>query len=123
MRPWFGAAVASLALWGCAGADGVAVPVRAEGGILVDTNGRTVYTFDRDRSGRSACSGACAAAWPPIEAASGAKPVGRFTVITRDDGTRQWTYDGKPLYLRTDDAGPGDRGGDGADNLWRVARP
>jgi predicted lipoprotein with Yx(FWY)xxD motif len=49
--------------------------------------------------------------------------VGGYTVIVRDDGSRQWAYKGKPLYLRAKDANPGEGAGDGAENLWRVARP
>jgi predicted lipoprotein with Yx(FWY)xxD motif len=119
----FGGILAALAVAACAAGAPVRAPVRADGGILVDDEGRTVYTFDRDRRGASACTGDCAARWPPIPAPADARAYGRFSVIVRDDGSRQWAYDGKPLYRRAADAGPGDRGGDGADNLWRVARP
>lgn len=116
-------AVAALALAGCAGTAGLGVPVRADGGILVDDKGMTVYTFDRDPVGKSVCTGRCAVNWPPIEAAAGAKAVGAYTVITRDGGGAQWAYKGKPLYRWSKDAQPGDRSGHGVDNLWRVARP
>jgi len=44
-------------------------------------------------------------------------------VITRDDGQRQWAYKGKPLYGWAKDSKPGDRTGDGFNNVWRLARP
>lgn len=123
MNRWFGVTFALLAVGACATGTAVRAPVQADGGILVDDEGRTVYTFDRDRRGASSCNGACAANWPPIQAPADAKAYGRYSVIVRGDGSRQWAYNGKPLYRRAADAGPGDRGGDGADNLWRVARP
>ena len=46
-----------------------------------------------------------------------------WTVITRDDGSKQWAYQGKPLYTWLKDTKPGDRTGDGVNNAWRVARP
>jgi predicted lipoprotein with Yx(FWY)xxD motif len=52
-----------------------------------------------------------------------AKPVGDWTILTRDDSTRQWVYKGQPLYYWSKDAKPGDRTGDGFNNLWKVARP
>lgn len=116
------AAVAALALTGCA-TRGTEVPVRTEGGLLVDGKGMTVYTYDRDPAGKSVCNGPCAASWPPVQAAADAKATGAYTVITRDGGGRQWAYKGKPLYLWSKDAQPGDRSGDGVNNLWRVARP
>jgi len=83
----------------------------------------TLYTFDRDSELRSVCNAQCAASWPPLIAAAGAKRAGRYAIIAREDGRRQWTYKGKPLYLWVKDQEPGDRSGDGVDNLWRVARP
>jgi predicted lipoprotein with Yx(FWY)xxD motif len=56
-------------------------------------------------------------------AAADAKPSGDYTVITRDDGGKQWAYKGKPLYLWIKDSKPGDKTGDGFNNAWRVARP
>jgi predicted lipoprotein with Yx(FWY)xxD motif len=46
-----------------------------------------------------------------------------WQVVTRDDGTKQWAYQGKPLYTWSKDSKPGDRTGDGVNNLWRVAKP
>ncbi len=108
---------------GCAWVALAAVPVTNEGDVLVDRNGMTLYTFDRDSELKSVCNAQCAVDSPPLVAAAGAKRAGRYAIIGREDGRRQWAYKGKPLYLRATDQKPGDRSGDGADNLWRIARP
>jgi len=108
---------------GCAWVALAAVPVTNEGDVLVDRNGMTLYTFDRDSELKSVCNAQCAVDSPPLVAAAGAKRAGRYAIIAREDGRRQWAYKGKPLYLRATDRKPGDRSGDGADNLWRIARP
>ena len=113
-----GAALAA----GCALLDSTRVPVRSNFGRLVDANGMTLYTFDKDPRGRSLCNAECVVNWPPLIAAAGAKPAGGYTIIDREDGRKQWTYDGKPLYLSAKDVKPGDRAGDGFENLWRVAK-
>ena len=46
-----------------------------------------------------------------------------YSVVTRDDGRKQWAYKGKPLYFWAKDQKPGDRTGDGFNNVWRVAKP
>ena len=48
---------------------------------------------------------------------------GDWTVVVRDDGTRQWAFRGKPVYYWAKDTKPGDRTGDGFNNVWRLARP
>jgi len=111
------------AVAGCAWVALAAVPVTNEGDVLVDQDGMTLYTFDRDPELKSVCNAQCAASWPPLIAAAGAKRAGRYAIIARDDGGRQWTYKGKPLYLSVKDQKAGDRSGDGVDNLWRLARP
>jgi predicted lipoprotein with Yx(FWY)xxD motif len=84
----------------------------------------TLYTFDRDvvGSGKSVCNGQCATNWPPLMAGADAKATGDWSVVTRDDGTKQWAYNGKPLYLWVKDQKPGDRTGDGVQGVWRVAK-
>jgi len=99
------------------------VPVQRDGDVLVDAAGMTLYTFDRDPYGASACDAQCALRWPPLAAAKGAKPAGDYTIVARADGGRQWAYKGRPLYARGADRKPGDRTGEAFDNLWRVARP
>lgn len=96
----------------------------SKGKTLVDADGMTLYTFDRDNvPGKSACNGKCAANWPPFTAASDAKTTGDWAVVVRDDGSKQWAYKGKPLYKWMDDRKPGDVDGDGRYNVWHVAAP
>jgi predicted lipoprotein with Yx(FWY)xxD motif len=96
----------------------------AKGKALVDAKGMTLYTFDKDSAGKSACNGPCATNWPPLMAAADAKPSGEWTVVARDDGARQWAYKGKPLYAWTKDTKPGDTSGDGFLNgAWHIAAP
>jgi predicted lipoprotein with Yx(FWY)xxD motif len=56
-------------------------------------------------------------------AATDAKPAGDYTVITRDDGSKQWAYKGKPLYSWVKDQKPGDKTGEGVAGAWHVAKP
>jgi predicted lipoprotein with Yx(FWY)xxD motif len=96
----------------------------AKGKTLVDTKGMTLYIYDRDTTaGKSSCNGNCATNWPPLMAAAGAKDSGSWTVITRDDGGKQWAYKGKPLYFWKDDKKAGDAEGDGRNNVWHIAAP
>jgi predicted lipoprotein with Yx(FWY)xxD motif len=92
------------------------------GSILTTPEGRTVYTLDRDSPGASSCYGDCAEEWPPVMAGADAQPFGKMSVVTRTDGTRQWAYDGKPLYLYDDDDAPGDMEGDGEGGVWHVVK-
>lgn len=110
---------------GCASSLTSNNPATAADGVLVGTNGMTLYTFDKDaaNSGKSACNGPCAQNWPPLAAASGAAPSGDWVVIARDDGSKQWAYKGKPVYFWAKDKKPGDRTGDGVNGIWRVAKP
>jgi predicted lipoprotein with Yx(FWY)xxD motif len=95
----------------------------ALGTVLVDARGMTLYTFDRDTPGKSACNGQCATNWPPLAAGADAKPEGKWSTVTRDDGSKMWAYDGKPLYAWSKDTKPGDTTGDGFNNVWHVAKP
>ncbi|MFC1456682.1 hypothetical protein ACETIH_08145 [Microvirga arabica] len=95
----------------------------SKGKALVDAKGMTLYTFDRDTAGKSACNGQCAQNWPPLMAAANASASGDWSVVTRDDGFKQWAYKGKPLYLWVKDTKPGEVTGDGVNNVWRVAMP
>ncbi len=95
----------------------------SKGKALVDAKGMTLYTFDRDTAGKSACNGQCAQNWPPLIAAAGTAASGDWSVVTRDDGSKQWAYKGKPLYTWTKDTKAGDVTGDGFNNVWRIATP
>lgn len=94
----------------------------AKGKTLVDAKGMTLYTFDKDAGGKSMCNGPCATNWPPLKADGGAAS-GAWTVVTRDDGSKQWAYKGKPLYAWMKDTKPGDVTGDGFNGVWHVAQP
>ncbi len=95
---------------------------QAEFRVFADPKGMTLYSFDKDTvPGKSACSGDCAKAWPAMAAPADAKPVGDWTIITRDDGSKQWAYRGKPLYLFAKDMKTGDYKGDGVDGAWHIA--
>jgi predicted lipoprotein with Yx(FWY)xxD motif len=96
----------------------------AKGKVLTDAKGMTLYTFDKDSGGKSACNGPCATNWPPLMAPADAKPADGYTVIKRDDGSMQWAYKGKPLYGWVKDQKPGDITGDGFLNgAWHAAQP
>ena len=113
--------LAALALAGCYSL--APAQVSTQDGVLVGPNGMTLYTFDRDMagSGKSVCNGPCATNWPPLMASKA--PGADYSVITRDDGKTQLAYKGKPLYFWAKDAKPGDKTGDGVNQVWRTARP
>ena len=103
------------------------------GTLLTDGAKRTVYLFEKDAHGRSACAGACANIWPPLTVRGSAKPVAGKGVsakllgtTTRPGGGRQVTYDGHPLYYYAADQHPGDTTGQGLDQFgaeWYVLAP
>jgi predicted lipoprotein with Yx(FWY)xxD motif len=93
-----------------------------KGQTLVDAKGMTLYVFDKDTAGQSACNGPCAANWPPALAESDFKAHGDWSVVDRADGSRQWAYRGRALYRWVKDEKPGDTTGDGFLNgAWHVA--
>jgi predicted lipoprotein with Yx(FWY)xxD motif len=92
------------------------------GKVLADPNGMTVYTFAKDSPGKSVCNGECDAKWPPVKAAADAKPFGDYTIITRDDGARQWADEDRPLYTDVKDQKPGDVMGDFVNGVWHVEK-
>ncbi|MCA0304477.1 MAG: hypothetical protein LCH95_18880 [Proteobacteria bacterium] len=99
-------------------------PPSAKGGMFVTVGGMTLYTFDKDAPGKSNCNGPCATNWPPALVADGGKAAGDWTIVTRDDGLKQWAYKGKPVYAWVKDTKPGDTTGDGFLNgAWHVAKP
>jgi predicted lipoprotein with Yx(FWY)xxD motif len=88
------------------------------GKILVDSQGRTLYLFQKDSGTKSTCFGECASDWPPLRAAGtptvgdGAK-ASLVATTTRSDGNPEITYNGHPLYLFEGDKQPGDANGQG----------
>ncbi len=93
------------------------------GPVLTDANGMTLYIFDKDKDGVSACYDECAANWPPLMAPEGAKAEGDYGITERKDDTYQWTYKGMPLYTWVKDTKPGDVTGDGVKDVWHAAKP
>jgi predicted lipoprotein with Yx(FWY)xxD motif len=141
--------LAALGVAGCGGSDGgtgSAAPPQASAGrpaalgvttagslgkVLVDARGRTLYAFEKDRAGRSACTGACAAAWPPLRVV-GDPVVGaglaasKVASASRSDGGPELTYDGHPLYRFSRDRKPGDTHGQGLREFggrWSAVSP
>jgi predicted lipoprotein with Yx(FWY)xxD motif len=100
------------------------------GEIVVDAEGSTVYVFDRDTagSGSSSCAGTCLDNWPAVTVEGEAAPevegvTGEVGTIERDDGTRQVTLDGLPLYTYAGDSDAGDVTGQGVQGVWWVVSP
>lgn len=130
LKPWIIATMlCSFTLGGVAQAqstmpDAVKVMKMGAMSMLTGASGLTLYVFDADVvPGKSACNGPCAVKWPPLAAPSDAKPVGAYTVVTRNDGSLQWAYKGKPLYFFVNDKEPMDTAGDGVAGKWHVATP
>ena len=101
------------------------------GMVLVDGSGRTLYLFEKDQPDQSACSGACAAAWP-VDNSSGTPKAGSgvqaslLGTIKRSDNTTQVTYNGHPLYYYSGDSQAGQQNGQGLNNFgaaWFVVAP
>lgn len=93
------------------------------GAILATPSGMSLYTFDKDSGGKSACTGGCASFWPPFLAKSGAKAEGDYGLLARGGGDMQWTYKGHPLYTFAQDIKPKQAKGDGFKGVWHLARP
>jgi predicted lipoprotein with Yx(FWY)xxD motif len=100
------------------------------GRILTDSNGRTVYLFEKDKGAMSNCSGACATIWPPVTGATRVAGPGlsaaKLGSIKRSDGKTEVTYAGHPLYTYAGDTKPGDTRGQGLDQFgaeWYVLAP
>ncbi|BCO27697.1 hypothetical protein MIZ03_2586 [Rhodoferax lithotrophicus] len=122
-RTLIASSVALAALAGCASMSNA--PAKVSYGALVGPNDMTLYTFDKDTadSGKSVCNGPCATNWPPLMARPNDAANGDFSIITRDDGSKQWAVKGKPLYYWAKDNKPGDMTGDGFNKVWHTAKP
>ena len=94
------------------------------GTILTDADGNTLYRFDNDTAGVSACNEGCASLWPALTSSgqptAGSGVTGTLGTIERDDGSTQVTYDDQPLYRYSQDQAAGDTNGDGFGGLWHV---
>jgi predicted lipoprotein with Yx(FWY)xxD motif len=99
--------------------------VKTENGMLVSMNNMTVYTFDGDQvgSGRSSCYADCEINWPPLLVDQNATSYGDYSILTRDDGKKQFAYKGKPLYYYRLDNKPDETNGNNlANGAWRIVR-
>ena len=136
-NPSTAASPSSAASSGGSAAAGGAIDLKVAAGsgsvtnYLTGADGKTLYIFKKDtaNSGKSACApGPCLTNWPPLTVASvsdvkvDAAVTGKVDVITRDDGTKQVTYKGLPLYYFAADKKAGDTNGATIDN-WAVANP
>src|SRR6266545_3406266 len=127
----YGSAPAAKAPSIAAGAAKVGAASSALGRIVVDSRGRTLYLFEKDKNRRSACSGRCATYWPPLLtrgtplARAGAKQV-LLARTRRANGSQQVTYAGHPLYRFLQDRKPGQTKGEGSQAFgaeWDVLSP
>jgi predicted lipoprotein with Yx(FWY)xxD motif len=101
------------------------------GRILVNSSGRTLYLFGKDRNGKSACAGQCATFWPPMitkgkpRVAAGAR-ASLIGTTKRADGRLQVTYNHHPLYMFAKDTKAGQTNGEGVNafgGVWNVVSP
>lgn len=97
------------------------------GAYLTDAKGMTLYWFKKDTAGKSACAGECLQKWPLYFREQVAPPAGTmagdFGTITREDGARQTTFRGFPLYYFIGDKAAGDTSGQGVKEVWYVIDP
>jgi len=115
---------ASVIALSVASAGAAEAPATPQHGVLATPSGATVYTFDKDTvgSGKSACNGPCAQLWPPVAAQASDAASGDWSIVTRDDGSKQWAYKGAPIYTFSKDAKPGDTTGDKFKDIWHVIK-
>ncbi len=102
------------------------LPDKSEITVLANTFKQTLYTFDMDADGQSACNAKCAEVWPPITltaeevtALTGHPTLG---AITRASGLQQLTHRGQPVYLFHLDRAIGDIKGDGVGGVWHIIK-
>ena len=99
------------------------------GRIVVDGRGMTAYYYTPDKagSGTSTCTGQCLQLWPAITTTATTPTAtgvtGTLGTITRPDGAKQLTVDGRPVYTYLPDTHPGDVKGQGVGGVWYVLRP
>ena len=127
---WFVVMIAFLMLGAQAFAMDHAVQTASKEGVgnyLTDAKGMTLYWFKKDSPGKSACMGPCVEKWPiyfreTVKAGEGIKDED-FGTITREDGKKQSTFRGYPLYYWAGDKAKGDTSGQGVKDVWYVIDP
>ena len=97
-------------------------PTVENNGVLANKEGKTLYIFTKDAAGKSNCNGGCASAWPPFAVANPALAGGEFSIVTRDEGAKQWAFKGQPLYFFAGDTKPGEMNGEGSGGVWFVVK-
>jgi predicted lipoprotein with Yx(FWY)xxD motif len=124
--------VMGILIFGISAAIGMhhAVKINTKDGIgkyLTDTEGNTLYWFKKDSTGKSACAAACLEKWPVYYREKVAAPkelnAADFGTITREDGKKQTTFRGYPIYYFVNDKKVGDTTGQGVINAWSVINP
>ncbi|MGZ6214496.1 MAG: COG4315 family predicted lipoprotein [Candidatus Limnocylindria bacterium] len=108
------------------GSINVTVSHTSAGDALAGAGGMTLYVFDNDTAGSSTCTGGCASTWPALlgdgsAVVAGSGVTGTFGTTTRDDGSKQVTHNGQPLYYYAPDQAAGDAMGDGVGGVWHIA--
>ncbi len=101
------------------------------GSVLVDSQGRTLYLFQKDKGGKPSCSGSCAKIWPPATTSGAPKPgagvsMSKLGTVKGSEGGTQITYAGHPLYTYTLDSEPGQVRGNGVNSfggIWNAVQP
>ncbi|MCE5194411.1 MAG: hypothetical protein LLF28_02990 [Nitrospiraceae bacterium] len=97
------------------------------GNFIADSKGMALYYFTKDSPGVSVCVEGCLEKWPifyaeKIVVGAGLKAKD-FNTITRENGKKQTTFKGYPLYYFFKDKNPGDTFGQGVNNVWYVIDP
>ena len=107
-----------------------AIKIQDKAGIgkyFTDTEGKTLYWFKKDSPGKSTCGGACLEKWPIYYRETVAAPKGikaeDFGTITREDGKKQTTFRGYPIYYWAGDKKAGETNGQGFNKVWSVINP
>lgn len=90
--------------------------------VATGAKGMTLYTYDKDAAGKSACYADCAKTWPPylVSSKQTEKVPKGWTEVTRKGGDKQWAYDAKPVYYFSGDKKAGQTSGDGMGGVWHV---
>lgn len=129
MRSLIRGALIALVGVGFAGAvwsQSVKVGMVGDTGYLTDSQGMTLYYYTKDVAGKSVCDGKCLQAWPAFYAdnltVGSTLNSSSFGTITRDDGSKQTTYLGWPLYYWQHDSAPGQMTGEGVGGVWFVVK-
>jgi predicted lipoprotein with Yx(FWY)xxD motif len=103
------------------------------GAVLVNAEGRTLYTFAPDKHSKVTCVSSCATLWPPLKLASGETAAGppqlKASLLGSDpdpEGGRVVTYAGWPLYTYAADGAAGQDNGQAIETnggRWYVIAP